>query len=403
MRPSARYAGLSHFTVLRSQLRRTRDALWLRILDRRESEVRPDAQMVFDVCQELEEVWPVLKTRRLVFLIDDYSNQRIPGALQKKLNQAITFAKQGTPIFKVTSEYDGVDLEGIQEGREVNEVNVGFEYVTLQEQHRHRFLQNVIELRFEYVDAPVDLATVLPPRGLEPAIPMAREIREAVRRKRRFHYHGVDTISDLCSGDFAMGIDLVRRIFEQGRVNWKSPRTVPENVQDAAIREYTKHEFEHIRFHSRDGRRKFEIADRLCWLSKECVLKKEREKDGQMVPVVKNHLDIAEAAMRGLEEQYREHAELFHDLVRRGILFPLQASRSRKGHDATRRYMIRRILLAQYTTALGRDMPIRIDDVQRLVFFLTEPTQFVENELEQTSKTASAAAEAPPERFLPGF
>ena len=78
--------------------------------------MRPDAQMVFDVCQELEEVWPVLKTRRLVFLIDDYSNQRIPGALQKKLNQAITFSKQGTPIFKVTSEYDGVDLEGVQEG-----------------------------------------------------------------------------------------------------------------------------------------------------------------------------------------------------------------------------------------------------------------------------------------------
>lgn len=38
-----RYAGLSHFAVLKNQLRRSRDALWLRILDRRESEVRPDA------------------------------------------------------------------------------------------------------------------------------------------------------------------------------------------------------------------------------------------------------------------------------------------------------------------------------------------------------------------------
>jgi hypothetical protein len=215
---------------------------------------------------------------------------------------------------------------------------------------------------------------------------MAKEIREAVRQKKRFHYHGLDTISDLCSGDFAMGIDLVRRIFEQGRMDWRTPKSIPESTQDTAIREYTKHEFEYIRFHSQDGRRKFEIADRLCWLSKECVLTKEREKDGKLVPVVKNHLDIAEKAMRDLEEQYAENAEMLQDLVRRGILFPLQASRSRQGRDATRRYMVRRILLAQYTTVLGRDIAIRIDDVQRLVFFLTEPSQFVEDELKRTSK-----------------
>ncbi len=191
----ARYAGLSHFSVLKKQLRRARDALWIQILDRRVSQVRPDAQMVFDICEELEMVWPLLKTRRLVFLIDDYSNQRIPVALQKKLNQAITFSKQGTPIFKVSSEYDGVDLEGVQEGREVNEVNVGFEYVTLQDQHCNRFLQNVIELRFKYVDFPVNLADVLPPRGLEPALPMAKEIREAVRNNKRYHYHGINTIT----------------------------------------------------------------------------------------------------------------------------------------------------------------------------------------------------------------
>ncbi len=247
----ARYAGQSRFAVLRNQLRRTRDDLWLRILDRQEPRTRPDAQLVFDICQQLEEVWPVLATRRLVFLIDDYSNQRIPAALQKRLNQAITFAKQGTPIFKVTSEYDGVDLEGVQEGREVYEVNVGFEYVSLQAKHRYRFLQGVLERRFKYLGYPVDLTNVLLLSNLEPATPMAREIREAVENNRKFHYHGLDTISDLCSGDFAMGIDLVRRIFEQGRVNWQKPEPIPQNVQDTAIRAYTDQEFEYIRFHSR--------------------------------------------------------------------------------------------------------------------------------------------------------
>ena len=62
--------------------------------------------------------------------------------------------------------------------------------------------------------------------------------------------------------------------------------------------------------------------------------------------------------------------------------------------------MIRRILLAKYTTALGRDLPIRIDDVQRLLSFLTEPLFFVEAELERTS--SMLAAEAAQKR-LPGF
>ena len=135
----ARYAGTSEFVVLKQQIRRARDGLWRRILDRQTAAERPDAQLVFDICRDLEELWPFIVTRRLAFLIDDYSNQRIPVALQKKLNQAITFSKQGAPIFKVTSEYDGVDLEGVQEGREVNEVNVGFEYVSLQAEKRYRF------------------------------------------------------------------------------------------------------------------------------------------------------------------------------------------------------------------------------------------------------------------------
>src|SRR6185295_17975685 len=111
----ARYSGTSHFVMLQDQIRRSRDELWERILNRSESSSRPDAQLIFDLCHELEEIWPFLKHRRIAFLLDDYSNQRIPAALQKKLNQAITFSKQGSPIFKVTSEYDGVDLEGVQE------------------------------------------------------------------------------------------------------------------------------------------------------------------------------------------------------------------------------------------------------------------------------------------------
>jgi Cdc6-like AAA superfamily ATPase/tRNA A-37 threonylcarbamoyl transferase component Bud32 len=395
---SGRYAGVSHFSVLRNELRQARDALWLEILDRQTARQRTDAQLVFDVCRDLEGCWPFLKEHRLVFLVDDYSNQRIPVALQKRLNQAITFSKQGSPIFKVTSEYDGVDLEGVQEGREVHEVNVGFEYVSLESSNRYRFLKSLLDHRFTHLEHPTDLLQVLPPSDVGPSIDMARQIRAAHQSNKRFYYHGLDTISDLCSGDFAMAIDLVRRMFEHARVDWRAPTLISPAIQDKIIREYAKHEFEYIRYQSRDGKAKYTIADRLCWLSGQCILTKDTKKNDVVVPVVKNHLDITETALRELETQpqYSQLATMLRDLVTRGVLFPLQSSRARQGRDATYRLMLRRILLAIHTTALGRDQPIRIDDVQRLVYLLTEPAKFVDDELERTSSRSAMAEQSKP-------
>jgi serine/threonine protein kinase len=394
------YLGTSDFTVLRHDLRRERDHLWLRILDRAEARQRPNAQLVFDVCRRLEDIWPMLSERRVVFLIDDYSNQRIPVALQKRLNQAITFSKQGSPIFKVTSEYDGVDLEGVQEGREVSEVNVGYEYISLQDSQRHRFLYNVLQRRFAFMRRAdetlpeYNLLEVLPFSNLEPTIPMARKIKECHDKPRRFRYHGLDTISDLCSGDIAMGIDLVRRIFEHASVDWRLPKRISDATQDDAIRDYTKQEFEYIRYQSRSGRMKYEIADKLCWLSKECLVTKEGKKDGKVVPLIKNHIDIREKALKTLEARYPLQMELLSDLVRRGILFPIQPSRAREGRDATRRYMIRRILLPRHGSALGRHYPIRIDDCQRLLTLLSDPEEFVKSELAKTGKNEPEPSES---------
>jgi hypothetical protein len=231
---------------LKLQIRKERDLVWSRILDRNPSTARTDAQVVFDVCHDLAECSPFIRQRQLAFLLDDYSKQRIPAALQRKLNQAITFAKQGNPIFKVTSEYGGVDLAGIQEGREVIEVNVGLKYVDLADSARWRFLKNVLEKRFAYLNTQVDLLTVLPFSDLSPAIPMAKELKKCFQERQDFYYHGLDTISDLCSGDFAMGLDLVRRIFERADVAWQSPRLISPHVQDSAIRRFASQEFEFI-------------------------------------------------------------------------------------------------------------------------------------------------------------
>ena len=107
------YGGLSPFGQLRGEIRQERDRIWTRILEGNKSSEHTNAQLLFDLCADIGRRCPIFEERRITFLLDDYSNQRIPNELQSRLNQAITFAKQGNPTFKVTSEYEGVDLTGI--------------------------------------------------------------------------------------------------------------------------------------------------------------------------------------------------------------------------------------------------------------------------------------------------
>jgi hypothetical protein len=388
-----RYRGTSPYAVLKLQLRKERDQVWARILDRESSATRTDAQLVFDVCSDLAECSAFFKQRQIAFLLDDYSKQRIPVGLQRRLNQAITFAKQGNPIFKVTSEYGGVDLAGIQEGREVREVNVGLQYVDLAEPSRWRFLKNLLEKRFAYLGKAIDLLTILPFSNLRPAIPMAKELKRSAQQHKDFYYHGLDTISDLCSGDFAMGLDLVRKIFGNADVAWDAPRLIPPAAQDTAIRRYASQEFEYIRYLAPDGLQKHAVADALCWLARESILTRTTTKDKKPIPLIKIHLDVAEPVLAQLEAEGGQSLQVFTSLVEKGILFPIDTSRSRRDRQGTRRYQLRRILLARYGAPLGRHTPIRIDDFQQMTFLLTEPREFVKHEV------ARGANESEPDLF----
>ena len=182
----------------------------------------------------------------------------------------------------------------------------------------------------------------MPLSGLSPAIPLAREIKKARSENRSFYYNGLDTISDLCSGDFAMGIELVRRIFDHGNADWsKAVEPISVRKQNTAIQEFVKQEFEYIRHQSKHGLKKYRIADSLAWFSKQSILTRVAIKDGKEVPLLINHIDIADRVIQKLEETslYAEQCELFHELVTKGCLLytspsPRDRTRSRMPSSA---------------------------------------------------------------------
>jgi serine/threonine protein kinase len=377
-----RLQGQGYFSYLRNVVRKLRWDTWAQI-QRAECEPGlPDPSIVTDVCRVVSEYFPYFTQRHITFLVDDYSNQRIPSALQRKLNQTISFAKQGTPIFKVSSEYQGVDLEGIQEGREVIEVNVGGKYSVLSDASVE-FIADIVDIRLRKSGFEVTISDLLGRsdyNGGSMAKALVAETAEAP-----FFYHGLDTIHLLCSGDVALAIDLIRKIFERASVTKETRSTVSKSEQHAAIEQFSHQEIRRIKYVVPHGDRMHDIVCYLGYLARSFLMaKRSKRKDKPGDPACRTHLDIRLPALRELQEEKGVLAEIYELLTSRAILFSLETSRSRLSMS-TERLQMRRIYFPAFKAPVKRDAPIKLDTADDIKSLLSNPRTFAERELKKSS------------------
>lgn len=379
-----RLQGQGYFEYLRSMVRKLRWDTWASIRAGRSESGNVDPSLAMDICRELPQYFEYFKSRSVVFLVDDYSNQRIPKALQKVLNQTISFAKQGNPIFKVSSEYGGVDLEGIQEGREVVEINIGEKYINLADKQGSRFLTDIVNIRLskakpKYVST---IEEIIGPTSYE-KIQDALATEDA--KATPFYYHGMECIHYLCSGDVALALNVIRKIFDAGNVSSDTREKVPEKKQHETIQQYAHDEIRRVKNIVPNGEKMHDIV---CWLGLIARVfvrnKKSARKDKPDEPVCKTHIDIRLPVLTELEDEEPELALLYSLLTSRSILVSLQTSRSRIV-GATERLQLRRIYLPAFKAPFKRDVPIKIDTLDELKSLLSDPKRFAERELKKSS------------------
>jgi len=378
-----RLQGQSHFEYLRNLIRKNRWEVWANIQKNKEDRNLPDPALVSDICREIPLYFDFFKNRNITFLIDDYSNQRIPSYLQSKLNQTISFAKQGTPIFKVSSEYQGVNLEGIQEGREVVEVNIGEKYTSLQNSSGHSFLADIINIRLKKANYKSKIESILGTTSYDnDTMPMAI-VNEKVN-DRPFYYHGIDCIHWLCSGDIALALDLIRRIFDTNKVDKNFTKSVSPSAQHKIIQQFSHDEIRRIRYIVPFGSEMYNIICYLGYISRVFVLNKKSErKDKKGSPICVTHLDIRMQALQELEKSDNNLSNLYHLITSRAILFSLETSRSRLS-GSTERLQMRRIYFPAFKAPIKRDVPLKIDDADNLKSLLSNPQTFAERQLKKS-------------------
>ena len=380
-----RLEGQGHFEYLRITIRKLKWETWSNIQNGKIAMTHSDAALISDVCREIADLFEYFNTRMITFLLDDYSNQRIPVALQKKLNNTISFAKQALPIFKVTSEYNGVDLEGIDRSREVTEINIGEKYTSLEENDTI-FLQNIFNKRFEnskpkYVGKLIDILGKTKYNPYEMANAIANEKKED---GEKFYYHGIDCIHWICSGDIALAIELIKKIYDRGTIRPDSKIQVNASIQHKTIHDFSHEEVKRLRYIVPFGDRIFDIVCQLGILSNTiCKLKTTQRIDRPPGAVCKTHLDIKHDAVIELDTSHKDLSKIFSVMNAKAILFSLEDSRTRK-IGQTVRYQIRRIYLPALKAPLKRDEPIKIDSVAELVSLLSDPNSFCRREIGKT-------------------
>jgi serine/threonine protein kinase len=199
-------------------------------------------------CGFLQETIPWLKNRPFYFFVDDYSLPKISKPLQLSLNRVI-FDRCAECFFKISTEsvvslypYDA-DGKFLDEVREYDLIDLG-DYFLHNKKERRRFLLDVINNRLEKAEG------ISPEykkfEGILGKTPykyndLAREIADG----KHIHYHGIDTIIDLCSGDIGNILRLLRDIFAQvdGGLDAFSKQggvkiPIGPEIQDKAIREF---------------------------------------------------------------------------------------------------------------------------------------------------------------------
>jgi serine/threonine protein kinase len=219
-------------------------------LDSGRTLIRPEVFLPIDflknLCVLLENSVPWLKGRVFYFFIDDYSLPRISRTVQIALSDFI-LDRNSECFYKISTEsvttLCTVDSHGklLEETREYDLIDLGGYFLNADLGKRKSFLREIVNNRLSIAAKKYsgvnDVEAVL---GKTPYSynELAVMIRTA---KTRVYYCGWDLIVDLCSGDIAIFLRMIRDIFtlcidrsketEQFCIDSASPK-----IQDQAIR-----------------------------------------------------------------------------------------------------------------------------------------------------------------------
>jgi len=325
------------------------------------------------------------KSRTITFLLDDYSKHRIDESVQMILNP-ILWERQANHIFKVSSEKFGmVSIQGNESnaysmtsdlGREFIEIDVGERYVSLGDSGE---INQLTKFCTELLDHRLSLANYdgitegligNSNYGVHRTLEHALRFQSKEEKKDYDEYHGIETISKICSGDIAALLEMYRRIFKEGNINKTSVSTISKSKQNKAIQSTSRAFLEIIKTFN-FGLDMYDLVNSFGNLSRKILQEGKLQKDGTINVTTRIEVDELE----DVEKWKPEQKDLFFELIHRSIFISLEQGRGRRTLGSTLRIQLRRIYCPHFKTGLTKTVAIKLNTAE-FRYFLSDPITF---------------------------
>ena len=353
---------------------------------------------ITDLTTFLKNTVGYFKDKTIAFLLDDFSIHRISEPVQLILNPII-WDRQPYHIFKLSAEKYGTErILEYQNGsspsadatREFREIDCGQFYIDLSDKG---LLKNLINFAKDLLDHRLSLSgytgtseTIIG-HSEYPEGTLSKSLR--AQPKAQNHYHGLETIAEICSGDISALLEIYRNIFKEGNVTRAFNQNVSKSAQHSAIVDVSRRFLELIKTYHPSGEIMYKIivnfgtlCKKILCDGKEMQYKEVGKATFKRVLNETTRIEVDQIPETEGEDWNEEQQVLMRELVRRSIFIEMEPGRGRRTLGPTWRWQLRRIYCPAFGTGLKKYTAIKWN-TSDLKFFLTNPKEKCELEFEK--------------------
>lgn len=355
-----------------------------RWLDNDRRSAQPEVFLPIDflkrLCFLLQERVSWLTGRAFYFFIDDYSLPRVSKPVQISLADFI-LDRYSECFYKISTEsvttLYTIDSHGklLEETREYDVVDLGSYFLHASFVQKKAFLREIVNNRLskavqKYAGLD-DVAIVLGEKGFKTYNDLARTIRD---KSKKVLYHGWDLVVDLCSGDVAIFLRLIRDIFSLCRDRLKTGciNSAPAELQDRAIRTNANDFLNRIESAPETGQRLRKIAEAFGDVAKWYLLNLDSGNIKTNPPWQAFRIEIRERPQLS-----GETLKVYNDLIKYGIFLRDVRGKSQRGAVVPRLYL-RRLLIPSFRLTPNQRDNIGLEP-KEFVMLLDDPDRFCEH------------------------
>ncbi len=350
-----------------------------RWLDSGKKGAGPDSFLPMDflkhLCRLFQENVPWLRGRPFYFFIDDYSLPRISRALQTSLGDFI-LDRYSECFFKISTESATtiwpIDSHGklLEETREYEMVDLGDYFLHASFEVKQAFLRDVVNQRLRNAaERRGELEDIVAVLGHSP-FKSYNELALAIRdQTKRIQYCGWDLVVDLCSGDIAIILRMIRDIFSQARGQEQDFKIAEPTVQDRAIRENSNGFLSRIETAPENGPMLRKIAEAFGEVASWYLRTLNSGNLLSNPPWQAFRIEV-----RSRPELKGEALKLYNELIRYGVFLRDVRGKSQRGAVVPRLYL-RRLLIPTFklTPSTRDNIGLNPDE---FIMLLTDPPSF---------------------------